>query len=267
MAMDGSDRTFAAPAVAAEPEARAFDLAAKVDATPLQTAPFDYIYMENIFPPSIYRRLLANMPPTRLYRPLRHKDAMQADGSSTRGQFLLYPERLWFMPKAERALWQDVTRQLRSQATQDAFKRKFRRVLEERFGCSIDQLYFHPQALLVRDRGGYKISIHQDSPSKAVTVQFYMPKDESQAHLGTIFHDGPKGEEAERTRRLRFVPSSGYAFAVQATKSWHSVAQTSDSDGERNSLMLIYLVQTNYWHRVRTQVTRALKYVTFLLGL
>ena len=40
---------------------------------------------------------------------------------------------------------------------------------------------------------------------------------------------------------MDFAPNTGYAFPV-APDSWHGVGQMQDSDGERNSIMLIYYV-------------------------
>jgi hypothetical protein len=93
-----------------------------------------------------------------------------------------------------------------------------------------------------KPRRRYRIGIHGDGRRKAITVQLYLPRDESQAHLGTVFHEGRSGEAAERTKRLAFRPATGYAFPVIRHESWHSVPQTSHADGERNSLMLTYYV-------------------------
>lgn len=239
------------------------DLAAKVDATPLQTEPFEHIYMENIFPPATYRRLQEALPPTRYYRELNHKDAMMANGESARRQFDLYPERTWFLPAEHRAFWRQLAKALCSTRTQAAFKRKFKTVLEERFGTSIDKLWFYPVPLLVRDLGGYRITIHRDAQSKGITVQFYLPRDDTQAHLGTIFHDGPDGEAALRTKKLGFRPSTGYSFPVQLTKSWHSVSPTSDADGERNSMMIIYYVQKGLFGRIKYRFWRFVEFFRY----
>ena len=115
--------------------------------------------------------------------------------------------------------------------------------LERRFGRSIDTLSFYPVPMLLRDLRGYRIGIHGDAMRKAITVQLYLPRDDRQAHLGTLFHEGRDGEAAQRTRALAFRPATGYAFPVMRHQSWHSVAQTTDADGERNSLMLTYYVQ------------------------
>lgn len=205
--------------------------------------PCEHLYMRDVFSSGFYATLLALMPARDRFHDLRHKDAMRADGSSARLRMYLYPEQLWRLPAEQRAMWTAVSRTLRSRALQDAFKEKFRHSLETRFGRSIDQLDFFPIPILVRDQPGYRIGIHADVPAKAVTVQFYLPKDSTQRHLGTVFHHGSSGPDAERTVAMDFMPASGYAFAVVEKESWHSVRQTTEADGERASIMLTYYVQ------------------------
>jgi len=58
---------------------------------------------------------------------------------------------------------------------------------------------------------------------KAITTQYYLPRDESKAYLGTVFHRKNAVDGTfERVEQLRFVPNTGYAFPVLAD-SWHSV--------------------------------------------
>jgi hypothetical protein len=229
-------------AVMGRPESST-DLVGRVESTPLETAPFDHVYVEDLFPPEYYRRLLDHLPETRRYRELRHREAMQGDGHSARRKFYLFPEHIMWLPRRERAFWRELSRVLRSRALQDAFKSKFRAALEARFGCGIDRLSFYPVPMLLRDLRGYRIGIHGDGQRKAITVQLYLPRDESQAQLGTVFHEGRNGEAAQRTKRLPFCPATGYAFPVVRHRSWHSVPQTGNAAGERNSLMLTYHVQ------------------------
>lgn len=233
----------------------ALDLAATVEASALRTAPFDHIYMERVFAPAFYQQLLAALPAPERYREMEHDDAMQADGHSTRRKFYLFPEHLWFLPAKDRALWRQVSRALMAPETQAAFKRKFRRVLEARFGRPIETLRFYPIPILLRDLGGYRIGIHYDSPGKAITVQFYLPRDESQTHMGTIFHEAYDEPGASRIHPLQFRPATGYAFPVAIRRSWHSVARTTAGDGVRNSMMVTYYVQESprqaLLHRLR----------------
>ena len=240
-------------------DAAPFDLPAKVAATPLRSHPFDHIYMEDVFSPAQYRRMMEAMPATSSFHELRHRDAVRPDGKSTRFRLYLYPEDMVFLPAKQRKVWSEISRVLLSRELQDVFKRKFRRALEERFGKSIDKLNFYPIPILVRDMPGYRISVHSDAMTKAMTIQFYLPRDVSQKRIGTIFHEADRGEGFDRTTTMGFMPATGYAFAVTKQKSWHSVATTTDEDGERNSLMLTYYVQEDSrkwwrwrWHRVKT---------------
>ena len=219
------------------------DLPLRIETAALQTKPFDHIYLRDLFTPAYYATLLAMLPATRRYRELRHRDAMRADGRSARRKFYLFPEHILLLPAPQRAFWRGLSRQLRSRELQRAFKQRFQRALERRFGKPIDTLSFYPVPMLLRDLGGYRIGIHGDSMSKAITVQFYLPADDSQSHIGTRLHAGRDGEAAARIVQLPFLPASGYAFPVMRHESWHSVAQTSEHDGERNSLMLTYYVQ------------------------
>jgi len=221
------------------------DLVGAVDQTPLRSAPFAHLYLSNVFPSGYYRSLLDRLPTTRRYRDMPHRGAMRADGRSARRKFYLFPEHIALLPAEQRRFWLPLSQALRSRELEDAFKRKFRQPLERRFGRSVERLRFHPVPMLLRDIGGYSIGIHGDSLGKAITVQIYLPPDASQAHLGTILHEGRDGDAAARTTKLAFLPGSGYAFPVVYHESWHSVAPISDAEGSRDSLMLSYYVQTS----------------------
>ncbi len=95
---------------------------------------------------------------------------------------------------------------------------------------------------LVRDLCGYKIRIHPDISQKAITVQFYLPPDDSQRHLGTSFYSRETGKGFTKVKQMSFLPNTGYAFAV-GDNSWHGVDQVSGGDGIRNSLMIIYYLK------------------------
>ncbi|MCW5621600.1 MAG: hypothetical protein KIS79_10880 [Burkholderiales bacterium] len=226
----------------------------------LRTHPCVHSYFEHLFPADFYLRLLANLPPRACFHELRHRDAMRADGSSTRLRMYLYPENLWRIPAPQRGLWSAVADVLMSGEVQDAFKRKFRDTLEARFRRSVEDLSFYPVPILVRDQPGYRIGIHADVGSKAITVQFYLPGDGSQRHLGTVFHAGRDGAAAEEITTMSFMPNTGYAFPVVPHASWHSVMTTGSTDGERCSLMLTYYVQDGVraWCKRRYDRARSL---------
>jgi hypothetical protein len=233
-------------------------MVAAVDRAELRTHPFDYIYMEEVLDTATYQALLAGMPERRFYHDLKHQDAVRKDGSSTRLRMYLYPELLNRLPQAQRRVWLPVAEALCSPEMELAFKRKFRRALQERFGKSVEKIGVYPIPILLRDQPGYRIGIHSDVKKKAITVQFYLPADDKQRHIGTIFHESNSGEGAERTTQMRFMPASGYAFPVSLTKSWHSTATTSRQDGERVSMMVTYYVADSFAERLYWKARRAL---------
>lgn len=231
---------------------------AAVERSELKADPFDHIYMEDVLEPERYETLLAAMPDHRFYHFLRHSDAVKKDGTSTRLRMYLYPELLDAFPEGQRDAWLPIAKALCSPALELAFKRKFRRALEERFRKPAEEIGMYPVPILLRDQPGYRIGIHSDVSSKAITVQFYLPRDRLQKHLGTIFHEGKKGEAAERTTQMPFVPSSGYAFPVSRTRSWHSAATVSEEDGERVTMMVTYYVAERPFTWLKFRLRRAL---------
>ena len=232
-------------------------LVAAASSAELRHKPFDHIYMDHVLDAETYSALLGAIPDRQHYHELVHRDAMRADGSSTRLRMYLYPELVRRLPEEQRRVWMPVARALCSKRLQDAFKHKFRTALEERFGKSVEGIGLYPVPILLRDQPGYRIGVHADVASKALPVQFYLPSDESQQHLGTIFHAGQNGEAAERTVQMQFLPATGYAFPVARTKSWHSAANARESDGERVSMMVTYYMDESLGERLTRRLTRA----------
>jgi hypothetical protein len=233
-------------------------LVAAVENAELRRDPFDHIYMRPVLDPASYEALLQALPNRSSYRELKHRDALREDGSSTRLRMYLFPELVKKLPVNQQQIWLPVARALRSRALELALKRKFRAALEERFGKSVEKIGLFPIPILLRDQPGYRIGIHADKDTKAITVQFYLPRDHSQEKIGTIFHEADDGPGASRTTQMQFLPSSGYAFPVSLTKSWHSAATTTESDGERVSMMVTYYIADNFAARLYWQARRAL---------
>lgn len=236
-------------------------LVSAVERAEVRKKPFDHIYMQQVVDPASYAELLASLPDRSFYHHLKHRDAVRGDGTSTRLRLYLYPELLRRLPADVRAVWLPVARALCSRSLEQAFKHKFRSALEARFGKPVEEIGLYPVPILLRDQPGYRISIHSDVPTKAITVQFYLPHDETQRHLGTIFHESDKGAGAERTTKMPFLPSSGYAFPVSTTKSWHSAAPTRPADGERVTMMVTYYRAPGITGRLYRRLRRALLFL------
>jgi hypothetical protein len=211
-------------------------LSATIARTALARVPFDHLVLEGPFAADVYADLLRHLPDDRYYRELMHSDAILPDGRSARLQFPLVADNIARLPAAQREFWAEVARGLA--AATDAYKAKFAEALAGVTGKQAEAIRLRPYCTLFRDRGGYRISIHPDSPRKAMTTQFYLPADDSQLHLGTLFHarndDGSFRQEAA----MRFAPNTGYAFAVTPA-SYHSVNPMRPDDKPRNSMMVI----------------------------
>jgi len=222
---------------------------ATVERAQVDRDPFCHAFFENIFPAALYPVLLRNLPPMELYGPLNIKKWVRPDGTSTRDLFYLTPENLAKLTKEQGDLWRAVL----SALTDGPFKRavfaQLARDLAERFDITEDRvpdLPFVYDLSLVRDTEDYRIKPHPDGLNNLVTMQFYMPPDESQMDLGTSVYRAHKrliGNSFEEVRRFPFKPNSAYAFAVSdspARTSWHGRETLTGFSGVRNTMILSF---------------------------
>jgi hypothetical protein len=121
----------------------------------------------------------------------------------------------------------------------EAMLAKFEPELRARFGDAMPELVAIP--ILYRDFPGYRIGIHPDTPKKIATLQFYLPEDESQIHLGTSFHCRASGGFV-RHKTNSFLPNSAYAF-VRTDESWHSVDELGPDEKVRNTIALTFYIK------------------------
>ena len=70
-----------------------------------------------------------------------------------------------------------------------AFIRRLAPGLAKRFGKNFAKTGMYPIPILTRDIPGYKIAPHTDTRWKGITVQLYLPADDANTDIGTIFHD------------------------------------------------------------------------------
>jgi hypothetical protein len=200
--------------------------------------PFHHQVLDGPLLPSLYNALRAALPDDRFYRPLHHHDALLPDGRSARLQFPLVAANIDRLPAKSRAIWHALARGLMDGRVVGAFRSAFAGPLELVAGRAASSIRLRPYATLFRDLGGYRISVHPDSPRKAITTQFYLPGDDSQVHLGTLFHRQAEDGSFPVAHAMRFLPNTGYAFAV-TPRSFHSVSPMRPDDRPRDSLMVI----------------------------
>ena len=173
--------------------------------------------------------MLALMPDARDYRPMhgRSKGHDLDDGTHTRVKIDLFPGI--HPPSAAgeaRALGRGRPRALLG-AGQAGLHAPLAPGLSKRFGADFAKVGMYPIPILTRDIPGYLITPHTDTRWKGITVQLYLPADDANTDIGTIFHERlPDGSMPKKTQ-MNFAPNSGYAFAV-GDDTWHSADPVHD---------------------------------------
>ena len=232
-------------------------LVAAVRRAPLVEKPFAHLQLDGVFPADIYAAMLADMPNGGDYRAMsgRSKSARREDGTPTRVKIDLFPEFIRHMPAAKRHVWREVGAALRSRALQDAFVERLGVPLTRRFGAGYARLGHYATPILTRDIAGYNISTHADTHWKAITVQLYLPADDSIAHVGTVFHERLANGAMKRSTQMRFARNSGYAFAV-GDDTWHSVDLVGPEVRTRDSILLTYFLDAGPLRLLRNRGKR-----------
>ena len=211
-------------------------IAGRISQAVLDPAPSPNFYIEDVFPPELYREMLARMPRDEALDFIVHPDAVAAEGRVTRKLLDLTEKTLARLDSEDRAFWREMMAVFTSETLQDAVAETFRPSLEEQFGADRPAMVSTP--VFYRDFAGYRISVHPDAAYKVATLQFYLPADESQIHLGTTFHE----RTAQGFRELKtnpFKPNSAYGF-VRTENSWHSVKELGPREATRNTIALTF---------------------------
>lgn len=212
---------------------------ARIAAAELDESPCGNIYMQDMLPTSVYEELLARLPSDDALDPIEHPDAIDETGRITRLLLDLTHETLWRLPEEDQPFWEAMVEVFTSPRITAAITEKFGATLATRFNGSVPELVAVP--IIYRDKPGYRIGIHPDMAAKVATLQFYLPKDDAQAHVGTVFHRR-SGGGFERLKKNRFLPNSAYAF-VRTEESWHSVDTLGPEEPDRNTIALTFYIK------------------------
>ncbi|MEI9805405.1 MAG: hypothetical protein WDN48_14555 [Pseudolabrys sp.] len=237
----------------------ALSIAQAVDQARAVEKPFYHLEFDRVFPDDIYEQITRLMPESEDYRPM-HGRSKVADANPTRVKIDLFPEYIRNLPPEKKALWDIVGRALCSEPVKQAFIRRLAPGLEKRFGKDFAQTGFYPIPILTRDIPGYKITPHTDTNWKGITVQLYLPKDDANTDIGTIFHDVLPDGSKPKAAQMRFGRNTGYAFAV-GSDSWHSADPVHNRVKTRDSILLTYFVDSGLLRTLRNRGKRVGNFV------
>lgn len=228
-----------------------------IEASRADDEPFRHLKLDDVFPAPIYGAMMEVMPVPEDYRPMsgRTKYTRTQGGGGTRTKIDLFPEFLRHLPRAKRPVWRLVGRALCSAEVREAFRRRLAPGLERRFGSRYRTIGMYAIPILTRDVPGYAIGIHPDTRSKAMTIQFYLPRDRSIEHVGTVFHKRTGEDRYQRSLQMPFAPNTGYAFAV-APDTYHSVDTVGPEVTTRDSILLTYFLDDTALDRTKNRVKR-----------
>ncbi len=217
-------------------------LAYKVGNAHINMFPFPHIYVKDVFPDNYYQRLQESLPDPKAMLPI--EQVRPVKGYKERFVLELNDKNLGPLSPEVRDFWKDMQNILveRGNFSNLVFT-KFQPFIEQRFQGQ-PGLGFNAETLLVEDTTNYKLGPHTDSPRKVVTMLFYLPKDDSQSHLGTSIYipnntefrcpGGPHHarEHFSRLHTLPFLPNSMLAF-FKTDNSFHGVEAVNDPDCRR----------------------------------
>jgi hypothetical protein len=246
----------AAPARAANPARRdriVEHLIRRVEGAQAEGAPFQHVYLRDVFPDDVYGEIMAKLPDRSSYRPLNIKRWHNDQGESTRDQLFLSEGEIERIDPAKRDIWADVTAAFESDDLRRTMLGKLRDDVAIRLGCTPNEVTsrpMYPSVSLVRDFKDYKIKPHPDGHPRVVTMQFYLPHDETQSDLGTsLYKKLPLayrllGRTYEEVKRFPFLPNSAYAFAVNdcdERQSYHGRELIGSSSAARDSILVMWM--------------------------
>lgn len=226
-------------------------LSYKVGNAPLSLFPYPHFFVQDVFPQDFYNALQENLPDPSVLLPI--EQARSVRGYKERFVLGMEKEQLATLPESKRNFWEEFQGWL--------VGGRFGEVLFNRFAPYIKERYkdgpmprFYDESLLVQDITNYKLGPHTDAQRKVITLLFYLPKNESQRHLGTSIYipkdpsfsclGGPhySRDAFELMQTMPFLPNSLFCF-LKTYNSFHGVEPVSDPDCRR--WLLLYDIYAN----------------------
>lgn len=219
----------------------------KITNARLNHFPFPHFYARDIFPPEYYRALRDHLPPEDNFKTAASLNRVTDDYPDSRLLLPLTSQNLDGLPEPYRAFWQQIASWMLGGEFGRAVLPKFAESLTLRFG-DLGRMEFFDEALIVKDSTTYALGPHTDNLRKVVSFLFYLPADDSMAHLGTSIYV-PKDPDFRSTGgehypfdgflrmiTMPYLPNALFAF-VRTDNSFHGVEPITDPNIRRDLLL------------------------------
>ncbi len=217
-------------------------LTSAVAGATLLTDPFPHLELQSVFSQEVYREMLLCLPDNRNYEELRHPESIQPDGRSARLRFGFSAAEIGRLPGSQQRFWSQMRTVLHDRRLEAVFRTAFREPLRQRFGNKFSTVALRPVPELLRDLKGKLAEVQPGNLKKVISIQFYLPMDDSQKHMGTSCCKRGQEGRYEEVKVLDFIPRSGHAFVVD-DHSCHADAGPTSDERPRNSLTLTYFLR------------------------
>lgn len=215
----------------------------------VKTWPFPHFYVPDIFPPALYPRLIDQLPENGAYTPMDEYGTTRRGGYKERMILSLGEDNPGVPP-----LWREVGEWMLGSRFAKAMLNKFRPFITRQWGDALTTKRLTKDARLVRDFTNYALPPHTDMPEKVLAFLFYLPRDATDAHLGTSAYvpndpdfrcpGGPHHprEAFTRVTTAPYLPNSLFGF-IRTDNAFHGVEPVTDTGVQRDLLLYnLYLV-------------------------
>lgn len=231
---------------------------------PIRIFPYPHIYVPNVFPAEFYAEIQRHMPDPDAMIPI--EQVRPVKGYPERFVLAIASPQVESLPDDKKLFWKNFASWLIAGRFGDMLLGKFGAFIQQRFE-GVDGIQFYNESLLVRDITKYALGPHTDSPRKVLTLLFYLPKDESQSHLGTSIYlpkdskfscaGGPHYgfEPFHCIATMPFRPNSLFAF-VKTNNSFHGVEPILDQATNRWLLLYDIFVRQSQPSQVRAEAAQ-----------
>lgn len=229
-------------------------LLSRIGEAVIDREPYPRFYVEEVFPPAFYAELRERVNARHAGFPPKEGEgeSKDADGSPHRhvdaekSQVRLRPADGETLDDADAEFWRAFADTLESEAFAAAVLARLGPHVKLRLGAA-NGAPIGLSAVLVRHGPGYELGVHTDSPTKLVSLIFYLPGDDATRHLGTAvceprdrgFRSDGNGHFAldgfEVIETAPFLPNSMFGF-VKTDASFHAVPPLNEPGIYRDTL-------------------------------